>query len=305
MPAWTSLLDAWERSPEPGTAIALCHALRESADARVVSELGRRVAKQHSGEPEVLLAAGRAFLGARRLGDAQSVLVAAGKIRPKDAEVYRWLGEVLLRRGDAARAAKVFDRAVALGRSEEDTAELRELAIVYVGLQKRSGPKAVAAEVARQAPEQPHRSEQPAGGCVAGYPRPRRSDSEHRAGGSEQGSYAAVGEGAGYRRKPGAETDSDSDVTVVRPEFVLDADELELEPDPDDDGDIFLEPDNDFDEPAAQAKAPGGETAGWRFGGGPLPDAQAPRTGRTITLRPGPFSNPTPIPPPPALPGQP
>ena len=43
-------------------------------------------------------------MAAQRLGDAQTALVAAGKAAPRDAQVYRLLGEVLLRRGDAERA---------------------------------------------------------------------------------------------------------------------------------------------------------------------------------------------------------
>src|SRR5262249_20493680 len=70
------------------------------------------------------------------------------KLAPKNGSVYRLLGEVLLRRGDAARADKVLERAMLLG-GQEDTALWRDRARGYLEMQKEAGERAVASEVAR------------------------------------------------------------------------------------------------------------------------------------------------------------
>jgi tetratricopeptide (TPR) repeat protein len=62
-----------------------------------------------------LIMAARQFIDAKRLDDAQTALLAAGRIQPREGEIYRWLGEVLLRRGDATRAEKVLEKAMQFG----------------------------------------------------------------------------------------------------------------------------------------------------------------------------------------------
>src|SRR5690606_7833201 len=76
----------------------------------------------------------------------------AGKADGRRPEAFRYLGEVLLRRGDATRADQVFERALRL---DPDNAELklwRERARMFVPVQKRVGMEAVAREVARTVP---------------------------------------------------------------------------------------------------------------------------------------------------------
>jgi hypothetical protein len=150
MRPWTQLLEAWEKDPVPDTAIELCEALGSATDPTVLPTIGRRLATHHASDAEVLVALGRALLSARRLGEAQSVLVSAGKAEPKNPEPYRWLGEVLLFRGDAERAAKVLDRAVSLGKNDEETSLRRDRAREYIEIQQRYGPKAVAEDVEQQ-----------------------------------------------------------------------------------------------------------------------------------------------------------
>src|SRR3954465_13258518 len=87
-------------------------------------------------------------LPAYRLGDALRPLVSAGKMAPKNPDVYRWLGEVLLRRGDAERAAKVLERAVVLGKIDSGTVFWRNQADGFIELQKRGGGQAVLAALA-------------------------------------------------------------------------------------------------------------------------------------------------------------
>src|SRR5262249_11680651 len=116
---------------------------------KLVEEVGKTAATRYASNPEVLMAVGRMYLAASKLGDAQGLLVSAGKMAPRNGEVYRWLGEVLLRRGDAERALKVFDRAVSLGKDDGDTDLWRKRAHDLTALQKRSGAQAVAAELGR------------------------------------------------------------------------------------------------------------------------------------------------------------
>jgi predicted Zn-dependent protease len=99
-----------------------------------------------------MLAVGRMYLEAEMLQEAQTSLVTAGKADARDPRAFRFLGEVLLRRGDAARADKVLARALQLGASGDDVELWQERAVVYSALQKRVGPEAVAAEVARSMP---------------------------------------------------------------------------------------------------------------------------------------------------------
>ena len=64
------------------------------------------------------------YIDSSRFADAQTVLVAAGKQAPRDGDIYRWLGETLLRRGDADRAEKVLQRAIQLGATRAGRAGL-------------------------------------------------------------------------------------------------------------------------------------------------------------------------------------
>jgi tetratricopeptide (TPR) repeat protein len=115
-----------------------------------------------------MLAVGRMYLDAQLLTEAQTALVAAGKAAGRDARPFRYLGEVLLRRGDALRSEKVLARALQLGHSDPETRLWHDRAVVYVALQKRLGAGAVASEVARTLP---HRRAIPSANYLPGsYP---------------------------------------------------------------------------------------------------------------------------------------
>jgi tetratricopeptide (TPR) repeat protein len=152
------MLEAWRRSPDERSAIALCERLAGANEPKLVEEIGKEASTRYGSNAHVLIAVGQMYLGAARLGDAQGILVAAGKMMPRNGEVYRWLGEVLLRRGDAERALKVLDRAVTLGRTDGETELWRERAEKYAEMQKQAGPQAVAAETARVLPRATGRS---------------------------------------------------------------------------------------------------------------------------------------------------
>lgn len=156
MGAFEELLDSWRSNPDSDSTLALCSYLSAAPKEEVVREVGARAEQWHAQDGEVMLAVGRMYLDANLLSEAQSALVNAGKTNPSDARPFRQLGEVLLRRGDAARAEKVLSRALQLGLSDGETRLWHDRAVVYVALQKRVGAQAVAAEVARTLPKRNH-----------------------------------------------------------------------------------------------------------------------------------------------------
>src|SRR6476659_7181771 len=107
----------WQRNPDAGVTVALCDALRGGGRPDLVEVVGSRARQL---DVKAMLAAARMYLDFGRLDDAQSLLVAAGRLAPHDGDVYRWLGEVLLRRGDAERAEKVLERALQFGAKDAD-----------------------------------------------------------------------------------------------------------------------------------------------------------------------------------------
>jgi tetratricopeptide (TPR) repeat protein len=151
------LSQRWKRNPDAASTIALCDALRGTTHATLVQQVGEAATQRHSCEVPVLYAVARMYLDARRLGEAQAVLVSAGKLAPRDGAIYRVLGEVLLRRGDAERAEKVLERAAQLGVSDADAKLWLERARVFKVVQAKAGTRAVAAEVAAAAVQAPPR----------------------------------------------------------------------------------------------------------------------------------------------------
>ena len=144
------LVARWKQNPSAPATIALCDSLRaDSARGALVQQVGEFAAQRHSGDVGVLLSVARMYLEARRYPEAQGVLVGAGKIAPRDADIYRWLGEVLLRRGDADRAEKVLERALQLGTRDTDARLWLERARVFRPMQAKAGARAVASEVAQ------------------------------------------------------------------------------------------------------------------------------------------------------------
>src|SRR5258708_372916 len=146
------LVTRWKQDPSPAATVALCDALRGSVRAALVQQVGEYATARHQGDVNVMLAVARMYLEGERLSEAQAVLVGAGKIAPRDPEIYRWLGEVLLRRGDAERAEKVLERAVQLGANDVDARTWLERARAYRPTQAKGGARVVAQEVARVVP---------------------------------------------------------------------------------------------------------------------------------------------------------
>ena len=142
------LVQRWKQSPSPAATIALCDALRATPRGPLVQQVGEFATQRHATDVGVLISVARMYMEAHRLGDAQAALVAAGKQAPRDGVIYRWLGEVLLRRGDAERAEKVLERAIQLGARDPDAQLWMERARVFRPMQAKAGTRAVAAEVA-------------------------------------------------------------------------------------------------------------------------------------------------------------
>jgi tetratricopeptide (TPR) repeat protein len=152
MQALDELVARWRKNPDPESTLALCAHLGTAPEAELIREVASAAETWHRENHAVMLSVGRMHLDAGLLAEAQAALLQAGKLSPQDAVAYRYLGEVLLRRGDAVRAERALARALELGSGDDDTRLWHERAIVYGALQKRQGITAVADEVARTAP---------------------------------------------------------------------------------------------------------------------------------------------------------
>lgn len=153
MQALDELVARWRKNPDPESTLALCaHLGTTPQKSELLREVGNAADAWHRDNHGVMLSVGRMYLEAGLLAEAQASFVQAGKIAPNDAEAYRLLGEVLLRRGDALRGEKALGRAIKLGDADPETRLWHERSIIYGALQQRKGMSAVAEEVARTAP---------------------------------------------------------------------------------------------------------------------------------------------------------
>lgn len=77
---------------------------------------------------ELLVVHARAELAAGKLMEAQATLLKAARVDGRRVEPFRWLGEVLLKRGDPARASKVLERALAIDATDRAVMALKQRA---------------------------------------------------------------------------------------------------------------------------------------------------------------------------------
>ena len=138
MGALDELLTAWRSNPDAESTVAICSYSWVSGPEALIREVGTSAEAWHVHDPAVMLAVGRMYLDAGLLVEGQAALVLAGKANSRDPRPFRYLGEVLLRRGDAMRAEKVLARALQLG-SDAEARLWHDRAVVYVALQKRIG----------------------------------------------------------------------------------------------------------------------------------------------------------------------
>jgi predicted Zn-dependent protease len=146
------LAQRWKEAPGPETTVALCNAMRGPAHATLIQQVGDFARTNLGSNVPVLISVARMYMSAQRLSEAQGTLVTAGKLAPRDAAVYRVLGECLLRRGDADRAEKVLERAIHFGATDPDSRLWLERSRVFKPMQAKAGNRAVAAEIERTAP---------------------------------------------------------------------------------------------------------------------------------------------------------
>ena len=112
MQALDELVARWRKNPDSESTLALCAHLGQSQHSDLLREVANTAEAWHRNNPSVMLSVGRMYLDAGLLAEAQASFVSAGKLVPTDTAPYRFLGEVLLRRGDAARAEKALGRAL-------------------------------------------------------------------------------------------------------------------------------------------------------------------------------------------------
>jgi len=152
---------AWARRPTAEDTLALIEELRRNPGLRGqhVEGLARAVTQRHAGDPRILVGIGRLQLAVGKLSDAQQTLVTAGRADPNARDPYRYLGEVLLRRGDATRAERMLEKAVEIERlnpgvaaadADESSSDWLQRARTLKTVQDAQGEGAVAAEVAAQ-----------------------------------------------------------------------------------------------------------------------------------------------------------
>ncbi|MEO7113566.1 MAG: tetratricopeptide repeat protein, partial [Polyangiaceae bacterium] len=146
------LSQRWKEAPGPDTTVALCNAMRGPVHATLIQQVGDFARSNLSSNVPVLISVARMYMSAQRLSEAQGTLVTAGKLAPRDAAVYRVLGECLLRRGDADRAEKVLERAMHFGATDPESRLWLERSRVFKPMQAKAGNRAVAAEIERTAP---------------------------------------------------------------------------------------------------------------------------------------------------------
>lgn len=172
------LVAKWRVDPRPSATILVCGALADAAakpEARSIvlalaREIGEAALLRYPHDPNVLLAAGRMMLAAREVVPAQAIAVQAAKSAPDDPRAYRLLGEVLLRRGDAERAAKALEKATTGGLTDPETLTWVERARTYGLLQYARGVDAVAEAVARDLGVAPAVSVRPSAPARHGSP---------------------------------------------------------------------------------------------------------------------------------------
>ena len=94
------------------------------------------------------LVEGQAWMREGDLIRAQAALLKAARAAPRDKEPFRWLGEVLLKRGDPSRAVKVLERALEIDPNDRAVKLLHQRAERF----SRIADTEVATEVAKKTP---------------------------------------------------------------------------------------------------------------------------------------------------------
>ncbi|HEX6241949.1 MAG TPA: tetratricopeptide repeat protein [Polyangiales bacterium] len=91
---------------------ALATALLEAGRIPEALEVVQVGLLQSENDTALLVLEGRAWFEQGDLPQAQAALLRAAKVSPRDKEPYRWLAQVLMKRGEPGRAVQVLERAL-------------------------------------------------------------------------------------------------------------------------------------------------------------------------------------------------
>lgn len=120
-------------------------------DAAEVLELART--ESEGDDQHLSLMLGRAWFMAGDLDKAQGLLVQTARMQPNSKDVFRWLGALLLKRGDPERALRVLDRALLLDKNDSDIQSLYARASRLVKVAQSVAPAPEATKPAVVGPE--------------------------------------------------------------------------------------------------------------------------------------------------------
>gem|GEM_PF-1330968 len=130
------------QNPSEAEMCEHARALVRAPDHAAIRKLAATATSQFSKNPEVLSAVGAMYLGLGKLVEAQSFYVQVSRADPKRSEPFARMGEILLRRGDAQRSQKAFERAFQLGDASLESRQFYQEAAGYVAREARDGNEA-------------------------------------------------------------------------------------------------------------------------------------------------------------------
>ncbi|HEY0714939.1 MAG TPA: tetratricopeptide repeat protein, partial [Polyangia bacterium] len=111
-------------NPRSTAFVALAHALCDSGREDEAEEVARQGLGQHPHLVTGQVALGRALIARGRMREAQERLVEAAKSSPENGDAFRWLGELVLRRGQPSKARVLLEYAEELVPGDQRVAEL-------------------------------------------------------------------------------------------------------------------------------------------------------------------------------------
>lgn len=111
-------------NPRSTAFVALARGLCEAGRPGEAEEVCRQGLAEHPGLVTGQVALGRALVELGRLEEAHGVLAAAARANPEHAEVFRWLGDLALRRGEGDRARAILEYAEELAPFDAPIASL-------------------------------------------------------------------------------------------------------------------------------------------------------------------------------------
>jgi tetratricopeptide (TPR) repeat protein len=115
---------AVQANPRSTTFVALAHRLCEAGRAAEAEDVCREGLGRHPGLVTGQVALGRALFHRGRLRESQEVLIGAAKANPDHGDAFRWLGEVVIKRGELPRARVLLEYAEELSPNDRRVTEL-------------------------------------------------------------------------------------------------------------------------------------------------------------------------------------